>query len=291
MNLLHCLAPINTQKHKSPMYTRVDSARRAGSKETRRMITTHLCSLSPHSCYRPSLLTSVLLPPEHSRQNSGYSQHRRSSNLKEGSYHHCHHPRRPPLHISQRATGIIAPMGTYLPAEKIEDRSWKDNREVIHEKNSGRANVFRFLSTKTEISIFARTSQRQSLLPSEMKDDLRRLSSRPRPAMNLQSPAAHLHTHFPHLPISIEAFSPLRIAASVTTEELQHQKKKTSLQRTGHRRELPNYLPDRHGLLASILDHFHQQALQEMKTRKWQAILYHMNAALTSETTIKTTEM
>ena len=180
----------------------------------------------------------------------------------------------------------------YLPAEKLEDWSWKDNRKVIHEKNSGRASVFRFLSTKTDISIFARTSQRQSLLPSEMKDDLRRLSSRPRPAMNLQSPAAHLHAHFPHLPISIEAFPPLWIAASVAIEQLQHQKKRTSLQRflrnwphvmirrgrtakslavsrlltsTRRRRELPNYLPYRHGLLASILDHFHLQALQEMK--------------------------
>ena len=180
----------------------------------------------------------------------------------------------------------------YLHAEKLEDWSWKDNRKVIHEKNSGRTSVFRFLSTKTDISIFARTSQRQSLLPSEMKDDLRRLSSSPWPAMNLQSPAAHLHTHFPHLPISIEAFPPLRIAPSVAIKELQHQKKRTSLQRflrnwphvttrrgrtayslsvsrlltsTRSWRELPNDLPDRRGLLASILDHFHLQALQEMK--------------------------
>ena len=47
---------------------------------------------------------------------------------------------------------------------------------MICERNSGRANFFRFLPTKTEISIFVRTMQQPSLFPSEMKDDRRRLT-------------------------------------------------------------------------------------------------------------------
>ena len=49
----------------------------------------------------------------------------------------------------------------------------------------------------------------------------------------------------------------------------------------GRRRELFNHLPDRRGLLASTIDHFHRQALREMITKRRQTIFHHMIAAMT----------
>ena len=147
MNLLHRIAPMNTQKHKSPMYARVDNARRAGSKETRRMITAHLCSLSPYQKSLSYLILSPTIPEVLFKLPRRFARR-------------------------QRANG-----------------NWSFSRLNMKE-----------LTTRKRLSPIT----------------------------------AHLHAHFPHLPISIEAFPPLRIAASVATEELQHRKKKTSLQRLLH---------------------------------------------------------
>ena len=99
---------------------------------------------------------------------------------------------------------------------------------MIHEENSGRAIVFRFLSTKT-----ASISNDQRLAASKEE--------------NFSSKCLR---NWHHVTTRRE-----RTANSLAISRL--------LTSTGRRRELLNYLSDRRGLLASILDHFHLQALQD----------------------------